>query len=131
MSFTRQPDVGQALHEDVVLLLVPDRTRRAVLVVADATIDQDVVRAGLHDIGLEAQHQASWSSSAVGACSHDRFSASISGVSFGRNSSAGVKPHSISMIRWTVMSPTLNVVVVMAARSPGSVASDDVSCGIG
>ena len=53
----RQAGRGKAAHERVVLLLVPQRTRFAVLVVADATIDQDVVAPGLHDVGLEAQHQ--------------------------------------------------------------------------
>jgi sulfopyruvate decarboxylase subunit alpha len=42
-----------------------------------------------------------------------RLSSSICGVSWGRNSSAGVKPTSISMMRWTVMSPSLNVVVAI------------------
>jgi hypothetical protein len=45
-----QPGGGQASHERVVLLLMPQRARRTVLVVADAAIDQDVVLAGLHDI---------------------------------------------------------------------------------
>jgi hypothetical protein len=50
----------------------------------------------------------SCASSARGA-SQDRFSANTSGLSAGKNSSAGLIPYSISTIRWIVISPTRSV----------------------
>ena len=51
-----EPGRLERLHPVGVVLLVPGRPQREVLVVADAGIDQDVVVRRLDDIGLEAQH---------------------------------------------------------------------------
>jgi hypothetical protein len=52
------PEAGslQRTHPVAVVLLVPRRPQREVLVVADAAIDQDVMVRRLDDIRLEAQH---------------------------------------------------------------------------
>ncbi len=47
----------QRAHIGVVGLLIPFRTLRPRLVVADATVDQDRVVRGTNDIGLKAQDQ--------------------------------------------------------------------------
>ncbi len=47
----------QALLEAVGLHHVPERARRARLVVADAGVDQDVVVRRLHQVALDAEHE--------------------------------------------------------------------------
>jgi hypothetical protein len=46
----RQAGGGQTLHPGIIFLLMPLRPLRPILVVADATINQYGVAAGLHDV---------------------------------------------------------------------------------
>ena len=51
-----EPGCLERVHPVGIVLLVPGRAQREVLVIADAGIDQDVVMRRLDDIGLKAQH---------------------------------------------------------------------------
>ena len=75
----RQAGRGQAAHEGVVLLLVPQRTRGAVLVVADATIDQDVVACRSARCRTGSTAPGCPPHPAPPGASQDRFSSSTSG----------------------------------------------------
>src|SRR5271165_4732542 len=48
---------SKALLEPVGVHHVPERTRRARLVIANTAVDQNVVMLGLQQIGLDAQHE--------------------------------------------------------------------------
>ena len=52
-----KPKRGQVAHIGFALHLVPEGMRRAVLVIADAGINQDIVMRRAHHPGLDAKHQ--------------------------------------------------------------------------
>ena len=57
---------GKCVHEGLVALQIPFRSRRPHLVVADATVNQNDMMRRVHDIGLETENQAVISTKGVG-----------------------------------------------------------------
>ena len=61
---------GKIFLEPIGVQHVPERARGAWLVVTDATIDQDGVVGGLHQIGLDAKHELAILAVEVAALGH-------------------------------------------------------------
>ena len=57
MSLTVRPSAARPFIHTSSFFWCHDGRVDAVLIVADATIDQDGMTPGLHDVGLEAQYQ--------------------------------------------------------------------------
>ena len=51
--------LASPFFEPVGIQHVPERTRRAWLVISDTAVDQDVVVRRLHKVGLDAEHELS------------------------------------------------------------------------
>ena len=81
----RDTGVRRPFLEAVGVHHVPEGTRRAWLVISDATVDQDVVVRGLQQVGLDAEHELPALPVEIAALGHPAaISSSTSGVSDGK-----------------------------------------------